>query len=81
MNDLAQRKRLLTAQADLHRELMGLECARWHGRWSAAGSFTRNNRWWLAGGVLVAGVLLTRRWRGLVQWLPAAASLWRVLKG
>lgn len=80
MNNLALRKQQLTIEAGLHRERVGLECARWLGRLNAAGSFTRNNRWWLAGGALVIGVFLTRRWRGLVQWLPAVATVWRVLK-
>lgn len=81
MNDLANRKRLLAAQADLHRAVVGLECARWQGRLNAAGSFTSNNRWWLAGGALVVGVLLTRHWRSFVHWLPTVTTVWRALKG
>lgn len=80
MNDLALRKRLLTAQADLHRELVGLECARWHGRWHAPGAFTRKNGWWLIGGTVVGGVLFARHWRKLIPWLPTAATVWRMLK-
>lgn len=76
MNHLSTRKRLLAAQADLHRQLIGHECARWQ-----AGSILRGHRrWWLVGGAVLAGVLLVRNGRQLIPWLPTVATLWRMLK-
>lgn len=80
MNDLATRKRLLVAQANLHRELLSLERARLGTRLETAGSFLDQNRWWLIGGAVVVGVLSVRHWRGLAQWLPTLVTTWRALK-
>ena len=80
MNDLAARKQLLIAQADLHRQLLALECSQLRGRWEKTSSFVEQNRWWLVGGAAIAGVLSVRHWRGLAQWLPALVTMWRALK-
>jgi len=77
MNDLATRKRLLVAQADLHRQLVTLESSRMRGRWDRASSFVNQNCWWLIGGAALVGVLGVRHWRGLTQWLPTLVSIWR----
>ena len=80
MNDLARRKRLLIVQADLHRGLVRLECARWPGRCSATVAGAWKNRWWLAGGAVVGGALLVRHWRKIIPWLPAVVTLLRALQ-
>lgn len=80
MNHLATRKQLLIAQADLHRQLLALECAQLRGRWETTGSFVAQNRWWLIGGATVVGVLGIRHWRGLAQWIPTLITTWRALQ-
>lgn len=80
MNALVTRKRLLVAQADLHRQLLTLELARLDARREAAGSWVDQNRWWLIGGAALGGVLFARNGRGLAQWLPTLVSAWRALK-
>lgn len=81
MNDLALRRRLLTMQANLHRERLGLECVLMHERWATVCSATKGNRWWLVAGALAGGALLSRHWRGLARSLPLVVSLWRMMKG
>lgn len=80
MNDLVVRKRLLIAQADLHRQLIGMECAQIRGSWEAVRSFAGRHRWWLLGGAFAGGWLLTRRARGAARWLPTLIATWRALK-
>ncbi len=80
MNDLATRKRLLVAQADLHRQLLALERTQLGARWETASSFMDQNRWWLIGGAAIVGGLSVRHWRGLAQWVPTLAATWRALK-
>ena len=69
LNELGVRKRLLIAQADLHRELLSLESARISASGFGASAFVDRNRWWLLGGAIVVGVVAARRWRGLAAWL------------
>lgn len=80
MSDFTRRKRLLVAQADLHRELLGLERASWRKCHDAADAFAGRNRWWLIGGAIAGGVVLVRNWRGLAHWLPTLIAVWRALK-
>ena len=77
---LAARKQLLVAQADLHRQILGLERARLHGCWKDASGFVDRNRWWILGGAVVVGVLLVRRGRQLSGWIPTIFGIWRELK-
>ena len=78
---LAARKQLLVAQADLHRQILGLERRRLQGRWDDASGFVVRNRWWLLGGAVVVGVFLVRRGRELSGWIPTIFGIWRELKG
>lgn len=87
MNDLASRKRLLIAQTELHRQLIALERlqlqARWVGTRERARTAIADRRWWLVGGALVAGVLLTRaspRLRNLLGWGPTVLAALRGLQ-
>ena len=50
LNDLATRKRLLVAQADLHRAGVGVARTRLSGSCPAARGFASQHRWWLIGG-------------------------------
>jgi hypothetical protein len=80
MNDLAERRRLLAMEADLHRSLIGLECgnlrARLEGLREERKRITAGNALWIAGGA-VAGLLAVRRWRNIARWLPAGVTALR----
>jgi hypothetical protein len=80
MSDLAERKRLIVARADLHRQLLALERLRLQGRLASARGFVGHHRWWLLGGAAAIGLLLTRRGRGLAGWMPAVLAVWKALK-
>lgn len=80
LSDLATRKRLLVAQADLHRVGVGLACTGLSGSCAAARGFASQHRWWLIGGAVVAGVVLTRRWRSIAAALPTVVSVWRAFR-
>lgn len=80
LSDLATRKRLLVAQADLHRVGVGVARTSLSGSCSAAQGFVGRHRWWLLGGAVVAGVVLARRWRSLAAALPTVVSVWRAFR-
>lgn len=77
LNELAARKQLLVAQADLHRQLLSMEVARLGTTRLGSNEFVSRHRWWLLGGAVVVGTVLTRYWRGFAQWLPPAFSVAR----
>ncbi|MDD3180416.1 MAG: hypothetical protein PHQ04_08700 [Opitutaceae bacterium] len=80
MNELAGRKRLIVARADLHRQILAAELQRLEGRWDAARGFVVQYRWCLLGAAAVGGLLLGRKRRGLSGWLPAMVAVWRALR-
>ncbi|MDO8539319.1 MAG: hypothetical protein Q7S40_02680 [Opitutaceae bacterium] len=80
MNELAARKALIVAQADLHRQLIAFERVKLQGRHDAARAFVEQNRWWLLGGAIVAGLLLARHRRELVDWAPTVIAAVQALK-
>ncbi len=89
MNELAERKRLLLLEADLHRNLISLECAQMRDRvksmTSLGGltkylSFLSPTNPWVIGGTAIAGAVAARNWGKAIKWLPAAIYLWRLLR-
>ena len=81
LNDLAERRRLLVLEAELHRSVIALEGEnlraqlKWIGRvreYVSAGSP------WLKAGVMVAGIFAVRRRHKLGRWMQAALSAIRV---
>jgi len=80
LKELKERKRVLLAQADLHRELIGLESLQLRQRRDAAQAFADRHRWWLYGGAALGGLLLAGKYRGLARLLPAALVLVRALR-
>ena len=59
VTDLTERKRRIVAEADRHRDAIGLEFRNVTQRVGAAQDFVRRKKWWLwGGGMAVAGLLL-----------------------
>lgn len=77
LNDLSARKRLLLAQAELHRTILLGEVTRCQLRLDAARQGMRTSGPWLAAGSAIAGVLLARKWRSLAGVIPGAVAAWR----
>lgn len=75
INELASRKALIVAHADLHRQLIAFERLKLQERHDAAQTFVKQNRRWLLGGAIVGGLLLARHRRGLVDWHKAILDL------
>ena len=80
MNELAERRRLLVMEADLHRSLIGLEREglreRLAGLQAAREKVASNSPWLIAGGT-VAGLLAMRHWRTLARWIPTTLTALR----
>lgn len=83
MMELAERKRLLVLQADLHRAVLRAELAGVRARleWLQSARDTVGAASpWLAMGAGVAGILAARRWRNLVRWIPTALAALRWIR-
>lgn len=81
VTSLAERKRLLVEQAELHRTALAFEQQQWRARIAAASAQVQSQRWWLIGGATLAGWLLARRFGGVTRWLPLALSVARIAQG
>jgi len=82
LSELAERKKLLVLQADLHRAVLQAEVVNARARLMWLGQVREKmpgGPWWLAGGA-TAGLLLARKWRPLLKWFPAGLTAWRLLK-
>jgi len=80
MNDLTTRKRLIIAQADLHRQFIELECQRVLQRMGRTQDLVSQKPWWLLGGAAVVGFLLAPKGLGLPGWLPLVSKLLRIFE-
>lgn len=80
LSDFAMRKRLLVAQAERHRFSVGLARTSLSGSCAAGRDFASQHRWWLLGGVVLAGVVLARRWRSIAAAVPTVVSVWRAFR-
>jgi hypothetical protein len=80
LNELAERRRLLVMESDLHRSLLILERenlrARLAGLRAARERVAAGSPLLIAGGA-VAGLLAMRHWRKLARWMPAALTVLR----
>ena len=83
LDDLAEKRRLLVLEADLHRNLIVLESEGLRAKFAwidqvrervAAGGP------WLAAGGTVAGLFAMRHWRKLARWAPVALTAMKWLK-
>lgn len=81
--ELAERKRLLVLQADVHRAALRAELASVRGRldWIlAAREKVGAASPWLALGAGIVGILAARRWRNVLRWVPTALAAVRWLR-
>jgi hypothetical protein len=78
MNDLATRKRLLIQQGDIHRSLIALERLQIQERMYATREQFASQRWWLIGGLALAGTLFAKKLGGITRWIPVALSAMRI---
>ena len=77
---LAERKRLLVLQADMHRTLLCAECVNVRARLSwlnEARHKARSAGLWLAAGAAAVGLFAAWRGRTLTKWIPTALAAWR----
>lgn len=80
LSALAERKNLLIAEADLHRQVVQLESGRLSEQAETACSFWKRRGWIIGGAAVAAGFLLTRgrgRALGALGWLSSA---WTVVR-
>ena len=83
LNELAERRRLLVAEADLHRSLIVMEVENirvktaWLGQ---ARQYVSAGKPLLAAGGVVAGLLAVRHWRKVAAWMPSALAAFRWLR-
>jgi hypothetical protein len=80
---LEETKRLLAAQAEIHRSVLRLEAARWSGRVAQLKSIQQSfsaYRGILMAVAAGAGLLAAKRGSSIFRWFPIALSLWRTLR-
>jgi len=81
VSDLTQRKRQIVAEADGHRDAIGLEFRRVAQRVSEAQDFVERKKWWLwGGGTIVAGLMLFPTLRSTLGVLAEVPGLLRGLR-
>jgi hypothetical protein len=82
LSELAERKRLLTQQAELHRAVLQIEAATARSQLCRLCSVREHlpGGPWLMAGSALAGFLLLRRWRSALSWLLPLLPIWRVFR-
>jgi hypothetical protein len=78
LNELAERKRLLILEADLHRAVLQAEAGNLRARWqwiSQAREKFPVKAGWLVGSA--AGLLAVRNWRRTLKLIPVGLTAWR----
>lgn len=78
--ELAERRRLLVLEADLHRNLIALESEGLRARvleLQAMRERVAAGGPWLVAGSAVAGLLAVRHWRKWLRWVPTAFTALR----
>lgn len=80
MNSLAARKRLLISQSELSRQLLRFERLNLQQRVGDTRERLQANRWWLVGGALGVGWLITRKMPRMAAWLPMALPALRMIR-
>lgn len=77
MNELTERRQLLTLEAELHRNLITLEVGNLRAQVDkllAARQRAASSPWAMAGSA-ITGLLAFRHWRQLSRWAPMAITV------
>jgi len=83
MNDLAERKRMLVLQSDLHRALLQAECAAFRDRLEGLNEVRQRARSaspWLFAGAAAMGLVAVWKGRKLTGMIPVAVAAWKTWK-
>jgi hypothetical protein len=80
MNDLTARKRLIIAQADIHRKLIAVECETILQHLGRTRDFVPQKPWWLLGAAALGEYLLPAKWRRFLRLVPLIPDLLRILR-
>jgi hypothetical protein len=80
LTELARRKHLLIAQGEIYRALLTVERLAIQDRIESAQRFVRAYRAPLLAGSALGGILLGRKGKALLRWLPSLLTLWRVVR-
>jgi len=83
LNQLAERKRLLAMEAELHRSLIGLGREELGSRLAGVQAMREQvfaKKPLLLVGAGLAGLLAMRDWRKVVRWAPAVLTAWRWMR-
>jgi hypothetical protein len=83
LNELAERRRLLLVEADLHRALLRADCEAVRAKFSGLRSVRdqlAGHKPLLMGAAGVAGLLAMRHWRRVAAWLPLVVRGLRMLR-
>ena len=81
MNDLAERKRLLILESELHRSIILVEAEGIKSRLQFITQLRQQvspRNPWFVGGSALAGLLAVRHWRKTIRWLPQAFAVWKL---
>lgn len=84
LEKLEETRRLLMAEADIHRSRLCLEAVGWSARLEEVQSVQRSfkaYRGLLVAGAAVVGLIAARRGGSLLRWIPAALGAWRSIRG
>lgn len=84
MTELAERRRLLLLEAELHRRIIGMEYQGLRGQLASLKTLrgqVAGGKPWFIGGAAVVGLLAARHWRKVFRWLPHVLTVWRFWRG
>lgn len=83
LNELAERRRLLVLEAELHRGLLNLERENLRAQFASLQAVREKFQGaspLLMAGAGVAGLLAMRHWRKLARWLPSVRTVLRTIR-
>jgi hypothetical protein len=83
LNELNASAEMLAAQAEIYRGMLQADALMLQQRLGWVERFSGSARRvspWVLGGVAATGVLILRRWGGVLRIVPTALSVWRMIR-
>jgi len=82
LNELAEHRKLLLLEADLHRNLIALEVEKLRDAVTDLDSHRQQitSSPWLLAGSTITGLFALRHWRQVARWAPAAITVFQWVK-